>query len=192
MVAVRWPSGLIVLEPVRDLYRARWGEPARTARFEVAGFAIEVLKWDADATTEGVTMYATVGASAWPIVGRAASHRVEYFLGLLPACDDVASAFAALGLYAAREGVEVDHGHTVPAGGSLWPGTGMSAFLVVRPLADFLPPFEMPDAHVDFLQAIPLYESERAFKAVHGAEALLERWERAGVPFWDPRRVANP
>jgi hypothetical protein len=68
----------------------------------------------------------------------------------------------------------------------------MEAFLVVRPFNDFLPPLEMPGVHVEFLQAIPLYPSERAWKVTHGVEALLERWEHAGVSFWDPRRAANP
>ena len=43
--------------------------------------------------------------------------------------------------------------------------------------------------HVEFLQAIPIYESERRFKNQHSAEALLERWEDAQVRFWDPRRA---
>jgi hypothetical protein len=32
------------LEAVRALYRARWGDPARTADFRVGDFSIEVLK----------------------------------------------------------------------------------------------------------------------------------------------------
>lgn len=42
---------------------------------------IDVVKWDADANQEGVTLYATVGASARPIPGRDPGHRVEFFVG---------------------------------------------------------------------------------------------------------------
>jgi len=187
VVAVR---AMTVTEAVRDLYRAHWGEPSRRARFEVGEFSIEVYKWAADANPEGVALYATVGASEQPMAGHDPNHRVEFFVGLVPERDDVASALAALGLYSAREGVALDHGHTVPADGPLWPGTQMETFLVLRPLSDFLPALELSDGlHVDFLQAVPLFDAERAFKAEHGAEALLDRWEKAGVPFWNPERA---
>jgi hypothetical protein len=182
---------MIVTDAVRDLYLAHWGEPSRRARFEVGEFEIEVCKWAADANSDGVALYATVGASARPMVGRDPNHRVEFFVGLVPERDDVASALAALGLFSAREGVALDHGHTVPADGPLWPGTQMQTFLVLRPLRDFLPPLELPEGlHVDFLQAVPLFDGERAFKSEHGAEALLQRWEREGVPFWNPERAS--
>jgi hypothetical protein len=179
-----------VVEAVHDLYRAHWGEPSRRARFEFGEFDIEIDKWAADANPEGVAIYATVGASERPMMGRDPNHRVEFFLGLAPERDDVASALAGLGLYSAREGVPVDHGHTVPAVRPLWPETQMQTFLVLHPLRDFLPPLELPEGlHVDFLQAVPLFDAERAFKSEYGAEALLERWERAGVPFWNPERA---
>jgi hypothetical protein len=184
---------MIESQAVRETYRAQWGESARKARFEVEDFAIEVLKWDAGGNREGVNIYATVGASAYPVAGRSLAHRYEFFIGLLPARDEIASGLAALGLYSAREKVELDHGHTVPTGDPPWPGSAMIAFLVVRPLSEFLPAIQLPDqVHVEFLQAIPIYASERAFKASHGAEALLERWEKAGVPFWNPDRPPNP
>lgn len=190
VVAVRT---MTVVNAVRDLYRAHWGEPSRRAPFEVGELSIEVYKWAADANPEGVALYATIGASAWPLAGRDPNHRVEFFLGLAPERDDVASALAALGLYSAREGVALDHGDTVPADGPLWPGTPMETLLVLRPLRDFLPPpppLELPDGlHVDFLQAVPLFDAEGAFKAEHGAAALLDRWEKAGVPFWNPERA---
>jgi hypothetical protein len=181
-----------VVDAVRDAYRARWGDPARSARFEIGDLVIEVLKWEARDHPEQVTLYATVGTSARPLAGRSPAHRLEFFLGMLPARDEIASAFAALGAYPVRENAVIGHGHTIPAGGPLWPTSPMSTFLVVRSRPGFLPPLDTGDAHVDFLQAIPIFESERAFKVKHGVEALLDRWEKAGVPFWDPGRSANP
>jgi hypothetical protein len=46
--------------------------------------------------------------------------------------------------------------------------------------------------HIEFLQALPIFDSEFAFKTDHGAEALLDRWEKSRVPFWDPNRTPAP
>jgi hypothetical protein len=182
---------MMITGAIRDLYVARWGQPSRSARFQVDGLKVEIFKWDADANPEGVNLYAMIGASARP--GADPNHRVEFFVGLLPAKDEIASPLAALALYPTREGVALDHGHTVSADGSLWPGTEMRRFLVLRPLGDIIPPLELPDGlHVEFLQAIPIFESELAYKSEHSAEALLRRWEESRVPFWDPNRSPEP
>ena len=178
---------------VRDLYVARWGEPSRKAAFRVAGLEVEVYKWKAEVNPEGVTLYATIGSSAHAVAGRDTKHRVEYFLGLLPPRDAVASPLAALALYSRREGVALGHGDTVPADGPLWPGTDMRCFLVLRPLSNVIPPLELADGmHVEFMQAIPIFESELAYKARHGAKDLLEHWQQTGVAFWDPGRIPEP
>jgi hypothetical protein len=188
MVALR-----MILEAVRDLYIARWGEPSRTADFRVGEFTVSVYKWSSEATPEGVNLYATVGASAPSMAGRDPLHRVEFFIGLLPEMDAVASPLAALALYSARAGVAVDHGHTVPSDGALWPGTKMRRFLVMRPVSDIIQPLSLADGtHIEFLQALPMFDSEMAYKTEHSAEALLERWHRAKVPFWDPNRTPEP
>jgi hypothetical protein len=87
---------------VRDLYVARWGEPARKAGFRVAGLETEVYKWDAEANPEGVALYATVGSSAYPMAGRDPSIVPSISSGLLPPQDAVASPLAALALYSVR------------------------------------------------------------------------------------------
>jgi hypothetical protein len=108
--------------------------------------------------------------------GAEPGHRVEYFIGLQPGRDEIASALAALGLFARREGVLVDHGHTIPADGPLWPGTAMKTFLVLRQIRDILPALSLPSQlHVDFLQAVPIFDSERRFKTANNAETLLDR-----------------
>ena len=183
----------MTLGAVRDLYIARWGEPSRKAAFRVAGLEVEVYKWDAEANPEGVTLYATIGSSAHPMAGRDTKHRVEYFLGLLPPMDAVASPLAALALYSSREGVALSHGDTVPADSPLWPGTDMRHFLVLRPLGDIISPLELTDGtHVEFMQAIPIFESELAYKARHGTMQLLEHWQESGVAFWNPGRPPEP
>jgi hypothetical protein len=179
-------------DDVRAAYVGRWGPPSRTARFQVDENSIEVYKWDAAVNPEQVALYATIGASSEPVAGQDPDHRLEFFIGLLPPKDDVASALAALGLYAQREGESLDHGHTVPSDGPLWAGTELNRFLVVRPRTAVLEPIRLPNGqHVELLQAIPMYESELEYKRRHGTDGLLQRWEEASVPFWDPDRPAT-
>ena len=186
---------VMIVDAIRDLYVARWGEPSRNARFHVDGLDVEVFKWTAETNPEGVNLYATIGASVRPMAGRDPNHRLEFFVGLLPAKDDIASPLAALALYSTREGVVLDHGHTVSADGPLWSGSEMHRFLVLLPLVDIVALFELPDGlHIEFLQAIPVYDIEATYKTEHGAEALLQRWERSQVPFWEsgPYAGAQP
>jgi hypothetical protein len=178
---------------IESLYRSLWGEPARRARFADGRHVIEVLKWDEDATSMGVTLYATVGGSAHAVADGPAGHRVEFILGLSPAQDDVASPLAGLGLYQTHRGEALGHGHTVSSDAPLWSGTQMRVFLVARFQPGFLPPLALPDAlHVEFLQALPIYDSERAYASRHGVEALLDLWRRASLPFWEAGRSPLP
>jgi hypothetical protein len=184
---------MIALETVREAYTTRWGKPTRTARYKADKHAVDVLIWDAQANREGVALYATVGASSWPLAGCPPEQRIEFFTGLKPARDDIADALAGLSLYSVLEGVALHHGHTVPSAGPLWPESPMSTFLVVRARPAFLPPLELPDGlGVEFLQAIPIFETERAYKMTHGVEALMSCWEKARTPFWNPDRDPNP
>ena len=180
-------------DAVRDAYRARWGDPCREAAFRTGGHKVEVYKWDAASNGQGVDLYATLGASAEDMPGAEPGHRVEYLVGLQPGRDEIASALAGLGLFARREGQTVDHGHTVPADGPLWPGTEMRTFLVLRQMGEVLAALVFRNGvHLEFLQAVPVFDSERRFQVAQGTEALLQRWEAAGTPFWDPRRRREP
>ena len=178
-----------VVGAVGDLYRGRWGEPSRRANFRTGEYEIEILKWTASANGEGVDLYATLGASAEDMPGAERGHRVEYFIGLAPGRDDIASPLAGLGLFAQRERENVDHGHTIPAGGPLWAGTEMNTLLVLRQLGEILPALTLSDGvHVEFLQVVPIFEPERRLTAEHGVDALLKRWESAQTAFWEPHR----
>jgi len=178
---------------VENLYMSHWGEPSRRAEFYVAESPMAILKWNAEDNPEGVALYATAGMSDASMRGHNPKHRLELFCGLLPEQDDVARPLAMLATYPAREDTALDHGDTVRLVDPLWESTDMLAFLVVRPLSGILPTLELADGvHVEFMQALPLFESELTFKSQHGAEALLRHWEEARVPFWDPRRSPEP
>ena len=171
---------------LRQHYERLWGVPSREAEFRKEDGAVRVLKWDADARTGDVVMYATLGASAHPVAGRSMSRRLEYFLGLLPQQDDVAATLALLGPATWAE--PMADGHTVEVEGVLWPGTTMNCWLLAEPQEPTVPSLLHRELHVEWLQAVPLYPSERTWKAVHGAEALWARWQADVVPFWKPEQ----
>ncbi|MCT9870840.1 suppressor of fused domain protein [Paenarthrobacter aurescens] len=176
-------------ESIQDYLLARWGEPTRRAEFEVQGLSVEIWKWAAEVTGEGVDIYVTLGAKTGHSGGASkAGHRTEFLLGLLPGQDAVASPFAALGLYGQRNGVAVMSGDTVPSAGPLWPGTEMMAFLILDQ-EEIIPKVQLSDGtHVHFLQAIPMHESELAFRRSRGVDALMGWWENNQVPFWESVR----
>jgi Suppressor of fused protein (SUFU) len=189
MVAVRRRLALDITEAVRSWYRTKWGEPSRTANFRVGGLEVDVLKWRPDVTLEGVHLYATSGSSARSMPGADSKHRIEFILGLQPARDEVASPLAALALYPTREMVRLDHGHTVPASGPLWRGTEMRRFLVLRQIQPIIEPLALATGvHIEFLQAVPIFESELAYKVEFGLEDLLRFWRERGVRFWNSDR----
>lgn len=182
-----------VVDAVAGAYAGLWGKPARTTRFEVEKYLVEVLKWDARPSSDGLAIYATLGASAYPLPDSPLSLRRELFIGLSRPCDKIAGSLAALSLYSVRVGVAVDHGHTVPSDGPLWPRSPMSSFVVLRPKGGFLPPLELAEGfRVEFLQAIPIYESERSYKKTYGMGALMECFTEARTALSDPDRPPNP
>lgn len=177
------------VQVIRDAYAELWGSPSRKAEFRKGDLVIEIEKWPADTNPQGVALYATLGSSRYTVVGWDPSHRVEFILGLLPERDEVASALAAFALYSHREGEALDHGHTVPAEGPLWPGTTMDGFLIMRPISPLVPIINFDGMHVEMLQAIPTYKAERDLLRGKPADELMADWQRTGVPFWDPERA---
>ena len=183
---------MTVVETVRDSFRDRWGKPAAMSQFKVGKVSLEVWQWNARSNPENVVLYVTVGASSWPLTGREPNVRMEFFTALQSARDEVVNSLAALAAHAVRDGVTLDHGDAIPCGEPLWRGSAMTSFLVARARPGFLPPLETPDGiAVQFLQAIPIYESERAYAREQGADALLECWTEAHTRYLDPDRSPN-
>jgi hypothetical protein len=172
-----------VASKIRDHYIARWGPPRREGTFTAndpeGPLTVSVGKWLPEQTTQGVTIYAS-----WR--SRQGLAPVEFYVGFRPENDDVADSFALLSRFASRS--MVNDGDTVEVEGGLWPGTRMNAWLVASPPQPVIANLDLHGIHVHFLQAIPLYPAERTWKAVHGRDALMQRWEQALVEFWDPNR----
>lgn len=169
---------------LREHYEALWGAPSREASFRKAAATVTVLKWDATERTGDVVVYASLGG--WKAESPAQpAHRQEYVLGLLPELDDSAATFALLG---GRGADLLGDGDSLQVEGGLWAGTGMDSWLLAEPRSPLVPELVHDGLHVRWLQAVPLYPSERTWKVVNGAARLWAAWEAAGVRFWDPRR----
>jgi hypothetical protein len=46
----------------------------------------------------------------------------------------------------------------------------------------------VPDRHIQVLWLIPIYEAERAYRKVHGTDALEQRFEATSFDYLDPFR----
>jgi hypothetical protein len=176
----------MILDEVKRHYVSLFGLPARNAWFETGSHKIEIFKWDPSETTQDVALYASIGAGKDPMPGHDPSHRAEFFLGFLPEMDDVASPLAMVALEGALRGSRLRHGSSVSYLDPLWAGTEMRPFVILGQDAEgeVVPALVLPDGlHVEFLQVLPLHDTELDYKISHGPEALLGEWEKADVPF---------
>lgn len=175
-------------------YEKLWGPPSRHARFKRPELEIDVYKWMSEQTKLGVSMYATDGAGAWPMRGALPNHRFEYFCGLHPDHDDIASAVAYLAAFPALNDVAMTHSHTLTQPAEpLWQGSAFETFLVLQQFHTIVPDLEVPGGNrIHFMQAVPVFPEEVEYKNAFGIEGLLEAWERANVDFADADRRCLP
>ncbi|WP_329116340.1 suppressor of fused domain protein [Streptomyces sp. NBC_01353] len=185
-----------VLALVEARLRTALGEPdARAAVTFLGTDRIEVLRFvDGD-----VVRYATLGMSAHPMTDPTSAladpvkgPRAELVLsvrGGLADTDKVLRPLAVLASTPQVEGVVVAAGASLDVGEPLWPGAPFSSVLVAEPggLVEDLELDELMDP-VRFLPLLPMTSNEAAWKRVHGAEALQERWLTNGTDLRDPLR----
>lgn len=196
-----------VLQLVEARLRTTLGEPdARAAVTFVGTDRIEVLRFrDAD-----VVRYATLGMSDRPMTDPTAvvadplrGPRAELVLTVriggaavgpgLPVLDEVLRPLAVLAASPQVEGVVVAPGASLDLGGPLWPGAPFTSVLVAEPggLVEDLE-LDQPMDPVRFLPLLPMTGNEAAWKRVHGAGALQDRWLRHGTDLRDPSRSGVP
>ncbi|MGW6565352.1 suppressor of fused domain protein [Streptomyces sp. NPDC054975] len=185
-----------VLALVEARLRSALGEPdARAAVTFLGTDRIEVLRFiDGD-----VVRYATLGMSAHPMTDPAAAladpvkgPRAELVLSVRAGVADTDKVLRPLAVLASTpqvEGVVVAAGASLDVGEPLWPGAPFSSVLVAEPggLVDDLE-LDDPMDPVRFLPLLPMTSNEAAWKRVHGAEALQERWLANGTDLRDPLR----
>ncbi|MEV5877678.1 suppressor of fused domain protein [Streptomyces sp. NPDC052101] len=176
------------------------GEPdARAAVTFLGTDPIEVLRFQ-----EGdVLRYATLGMSAHPMTDPTAmladpvkGPRAELVLsvrGGLADTDKVLRALAVLAASPQVEGLIVTPGASLDVGDPLWPGAPFTSVLVGEP-GGLVEDLELDDPMepVRFLPLLPMTPNEAAWKRVHGAQALQERWLAGGTDLRDPVRRSVP
>lgn len=189
-----------VLALVEARLRTTLGEPdARAAVTFLGTDRIEVLRFvDGD-----VVRYATLGMSAHPMTDPTAAladpvrgPRAELVLSVRAGRADTDKVLRTLAVLAASpqvEGVVVAPGASLDVGEPLWPAAPFSSVLVAEPggLVEDLD-LDEPMEPVRFLPLLPMTANEAAWKRVHGAGALQERWLARGTDLRDPLRTSVP
>ncbi|MEU9164962.1 suppressor of fused domain protein [Streptomyces sp. NPDC048424] len=187
-----------ILALVEARLRSAFGDPdARAAVTFLGTDRIEVLRF-----AEGdLVRYATLGMSAHPMTDPTAvvadpvrGPRAELVLtvrgGLAPT-DKLLRPLAVLAASPQVEGLVVAPGASLDVGDPLWDGAPFSSVLVAEPggLVEDLE-LDEPMDPVQFLPLLPMTANEAAWKRVHGAAALQERWLARGTDLRDPLRTA--
>ncbi|MEV7280684.1 suppressor of fused domain protein [Streptomyces sp. NPDC093111] len=187
-----------ILALVEARLRTALGDPdARAAVTFLGTDRIEVLRFvDADA---GLVRYATLGMSAQPMADPTAvladpvkGPRAELVLTVRNGLADTDKVLRPLAVLAATpqvEGVVVAPGASLDVGEPLWPGAPFGSVLVAESggLVEDLE-LDEPLDPVRFLPLLPMTSNEAAWKRVHGAQALEERWLANGTDLRDPLR----
>ncbi|WP_269853389.1 suppressor of fused domain protein [Streptomyces sp. RPT161] len=191
-----------VVELTEARLRTALGEPdARAAVTFLGTERIEVLRFfDAEA---GVVRYATLGMSRQPMgdptsvtADPVRGPRAELVLTVRAGYADTDKVLRPLAVLAASpqvEGLVVAPGASLDVGEPLWPGAPFSAVLVAESggLVEDLA-LDPPMEPVRFFPLLPMTANEAAWKRVHGAAALHDRWLSAGTDLRDPVRGTVP
>lgn len=180
------------------------GEPdARAAVTFLGTDRIEVLRFRGEDQEGPLVRYATLGMSAHPMTDPTAlvadpvkGPRAELVLSVRQGRADTDKVLRPLAVLAASpqvEGVVVAPGASLDLGEPLWPGAGFTSVLVAEPggLVEDLE-LDEPLDPVRFLPLLPMTPNEAAYKRVHGAQALQERWLTHGADLRDPLRRSVP
>ncbi|MET8899453.1 suppressor of fused domain protein [Streptomyces sp. NPDC048232] len=193
-----------VLPLVEARLRSALGEPdARAAVTFLGTDRIEVLRFPAAGQEGDIVRYATLGMSAQPMADPTApladpvkGPRAELVLSVRAGLADTGKVLRPLAVLAASpqvEGVIVAPGASLDVGEALWPGAPFTSVLVAEPggLVEDLE-LDAPLDPVRFLPLLPMTPNEAAWKRVHGAQALQERWLTHGTDLRDPSRRSVP
>ncbi|MGW1719497.1 suppressor of fused domain protein [Streptomyces sp. NPDC002156] len=196
-----------VLPLVEARLRTTLGEPdARAAVTFLGTDRVEVLRFqgqDRDGGDGEIVRYATLGMSAQPMADPTAvladpvkGPRAELVISVRAGLADTDKVLRPLAVLAASpqvEGVIVAPGASLDVGEPLWPGAPFTSVLVAEP-GGLIEDLELdePLDPVRFLPLLPMTPNEAAWKRVHGAQALQERWLTNGTDLRDPSRKSVP
>lgn len=153
---------------------------------------VDVLRFGPDGS--GVVRYVSLGMSRAPMGDPGTElvdqhgPRAELFLSVRGLQDTVLRRLATLAASPAVEGVVIGPGAGLDLGEPLWDGSRFTAVLVGEP-GGLVPDLALEgEEPVRFLPLFPMTPNEAAWKRVHGAEAIEERWLTQGRDLRDPDR----
>lgn len=182
----------LLLEVEAHLLSALGRDSGRAGVSFVGTERIDVLRFGPG--PDGVVRYATVGMARAPMGDPLAlvlptdGPRGELVLSVRGAHDSVLRRLAALAASPAVEGVVLAPGAGLDLGEPLWDGSRFVAVLVGEP-GGLVPDLPMGGHEpVRFFPLLPMTPNEAAFKRVHGAEALQQRWLAQELDLRDPQR----
>lgn len=180
------PSEELLTLVERHLVRQLGHDSGRASVSFLGADAIEVLRFGPD--HDALVRYATVGMSRHPMSGGSEltteGPRAELVLSVRGTHDTVLRRLAALAASPAMEGLVITPGAGLDIGEPLWDGSRFTAVLVGEP-GGLVPDLD----EVQFYPLLPMTPNEAAWKRVHGAAALEERWLAQGCDLRDPSRA---
>jgi hypothetical protein len=185
---------LLLVEVEAHLLGAFGQDSGRAGVSFLGAERIDVLRFGPD--PDELVRYATLGMSRAPMgepgaeLVLADGPRAELLLSTCGLHDSVLRRLAALAASPAVEGVVVTPGAGLDLGEPLWDGARFTAVLVGEPggLVRDLPVGQGLEP-VRFLPLLPMTPNEAAWKRVHGAAALEQRWLETGTDLRDPHRA---
>jgi len=186
------PDSLLV-EVEAHLVSALGQDSGRAGVSFLGAERIDVLRFGPD--DDGLVRYATVGMSRAPMgdpgaeVVLADGPRAELLLSVRGLQDTVLRRLTVLAASPAVEGIVLSPGAGLDLGEPLWDGGRFTAVLVGEP-GGLVPDLPVGDGlePVRFLPLLPMTPNEAAWKRVHGAAALEERWLAQALDLRDPAR----
>jgi hypothetical protein len=192
-----------VLGLTEEWIRGALGEPDGRGAVTFWGTErIEVLRFGGGGD-DTVVRYVTLGMSGRPMndpgamtVETVRGPRAELVLSVRAGqadTDAVLRPLAALAASPQVDGVVVVPGASLDLGEPLWPSAPFTAVLVAEP-GGLVPDLALPEPMdpVRFFPLLPMTPHEAAWKRVHGAGALHDRWLSAATDLRDPRRRSVP
>jgi hypothetical protein len=182
----------LLLEVEAHLVSALGHDSGRAGVSFLGAERIDVLRFGPD--SDGLVRYATVGMARTPMADAGADvvpddgPRAELLLSVRGRQDSALRRLAVLAATPSVEGVVVTPGAGLDLGEPLWDGSRFSAVVVGEP-GGLVPDLPVTDGEpVRFLPLLPMTANEAAWKRVHGAAALQERWLAQALDLRDPGR----
>lgn len=166
-------------------------QPARASVSFVGVDPIEILRFE---PIPGERAYVSLGMARHPMVGAADTVRTErgpraelvlHVRDPSDAYTDVWRSLAVLAAAPAVEGVVYGPGMTADVGAPLAPGSQCSGVVTT---ASSVPPVPFASGDIEVLRVIPATAQELAWCRVHGAAALLQRWQERDTDLYDLAR----